>query len=959
MPIPATRIDDLTGGWNPSVDAYNAPPNCLVRADNLTWEQGNVPRLRAGSVKINATTYGPAVNGLYTTILNGNRVRMAGAGSNVYENGTLLAGAFPGDTDIAFGSHMNQILIARGSRKVKWDGSIARNWGIASPPAAPTVAESVGNVKQIASCDLAETWTADTSEGAVTDVPGRTGAANTAKRITPNATSFRGVMSTAFAVKDLNDYSGEAGSDTDLVEFYIKVIGSNLLTSLQLQIDVNGASSAPFQDDYYQVLIDLSSGVKVALTPSEALSPTDAEGFERDRVRADLRRYQDGGNDTGDTAPTSRVGRAASWVRYSIPRGKMERVGTTSGKGWSTAVGVRLIAQFSAVGGTVDLDYVTISGGISHALTGKYQARAIYVYNSGTYQGKSGISETSAQVDLRGGALSVTVAPSTDSQVNETWVFIMGGGLNTFYRGAVMTTNGGTVSIGTPEVTLAILNITLENNSPPPDGIIGIVGPHAGRTWVLTATQLCPSRRNNPDSFDLTQAVTVGDTSETPYWVVLTSEGNLFVGTSKGVYRIGGKGLEFPDGTTDISKDSISIEPPIDYGATTDGYVIYYIASDGWRAYAGGVSRRIVGTLDELYKGYERYGIKSVNLGSGHARFRCATFNGKLLTLSGEGIAGNDEYSPALHVFDPQSPVRERRLYPFNITVLYREPDGGLLVGCTDGFVREIEVGTDDDGALIPFTAWTPIYFGGTPLNYKDPYGMEALSDTGNTTVSMALHVDSSETAAATVSWASDVFQAIARRLDTLTPFRAIQARITGAANRFILREFSFNYRLRPQRRLYADTGYVDTGRNFTTWVRRIRVKARIKAPLTVLAYFDDVAFTAYTAGSSPIDKVTHFIVPVPKNFKGRQPRVVIYASDNTSNAPAAPGQMRIDEFSRLPSTADLDAAERMRFATVGFSMPAAVNPETDNSFECYWVEFDFEPTGNQNEAKPLRVQIG
>jgi len=956
VPVPAIRVADLTGGWNPSVDAYNAPPNCLLRADNLTWEQGNVPRLRAGSNKINITSVGPSIDGLFTTILNGNRVRMFGAGGSVYDNNSFLAGGFPGSTDIAFGSHMNQILIARGTRKVKWDGSIARNWGIADAPPAPTVAEDAGNVKVIAECNNGS-FTNDTSEGAVHDVTGYDG--GQAQQIECNSADFRGVMSTTFAAKDLNDFSGEAGSDTDLVEFYVKVTGSNRLLSLQLQIDVNGASAAPFQDDYYQVLIDLSSGVKVALSPSEALAPTDAGGFDRDRVRADLRRYQDGRDDTGDVAPTSRVGRAASWVRYSIPRGKMERVGATSGKGWSTAVGVRLIAQFSAAGGKVDLDYVTISGGIEHALTGKFQARAVYVYNSGTYQGKSGISETSAQVDLRGGALSVTVDPSADTQVNETWVFIMGGGLNNFYRGAVISGNGGTVSIGTPEVTLAILNVTLENNSPPPDDIIGIVGPHAGRTWVLTPTQLCPSRRNNPDSFDLTQAVTVGDASETPYWVVLTSEGNLFVGTSKGVYRIGGKGLEFPDGTTDISKDSISIEPPIDYGVTTDGFVIYYIASDGWRAYAGGVSRRIVGALDELYKGYDRYGVKAVNLGSGHARFRCATFNGKLFALSGEGIAGNDEYSPALHVFDPQSPVRERRLYPFNITLLYREPDGGLLVGCTDGFVREIEVTESDSGAFIPYELWTPDNYGGAPLNYKDPFGMEALSDTGNTVATMALHVDSSDTAAATVSWISNGFQAIARRLDTLTPFRAIQARITGAASRFTLREFSLNYRLRPQRRLFVDTGYVDTGRNFITWIRRIRIKARIKAQLTVIAYFDDVAFTAYTTAASPEDKVTHFIVPVPKNFKGRQPRIVIYAPNNTSQTPSAPGQMRIDEFSRLPSAADLDAAERMRFATVGFSVPAGVEPETDNSFECYWIEFDFEPTGNQNEAKPLRVQIG
>jgi len=951
------HVSDFKGGWNPSVDAFNAPGDCLLRADNLTWDQTNVPRLRPGSEAI-TSALGASVDGSYTTLLDGTRKRLSGSGGRVY-NGSTYLDTINGTTgyDTAFGSHMDQILYSKhGGLKKKWDGTTVRNWGIAAPTVAPTVASSGGNTKVISTCNNG-TWSA--IEGTQSNVTGYDG--GQAQKVAPDATSDRGVLSTAFAAVNLNDYGSEAGCDEDLVEAYILVENSELLTSLSLQFDCNSSSSAAFQDDYYQAILNLETAVKVKLTGAEAVQPQSVQDYDRERIIAELRDrgFRDRTGWYSPDGTTTRLGRAESWVRVSIPRGKFERVGSTASKNWETICGVRIIVQYSgAGGGGVSIDNVTISGGINHALTGKYLLKYVYIYDSGTYQAKSGFSPTSDEIDVRAGGINVTVPASPDSQVTAVWVYILGGGLNRFYRGGVIAANGGSVVVGSSEVTLAILNITLENNSPPPDNIIGIVGPHASRTWVLTPTQICPSRRNNPDSFDATQAITVGDDTEIPYWVVLTTEGALFVGTSKSVYSITGYGLEYPDGTTDFAKRSIAIEPPIDYGVATDGFTIFYVASDGWRAYSGGVSQRIVGTLDLLYRGENRFGVYAVNLGSSHARFRCAFYGSKLYALSGESVSGNESYSPALHVFDVKTGIRERRVYPFNITSLYREPDGGVLAGCTDGIVREIELGTVDGSTLIPVEFLTPEYHGGTPLHYKDPFDMEVHADTGSQTLTTALYVDSAVAPDLSPVFATSNEQVMARRIDTLTPFRIIQARGTISCARFTLREIIWNFRLRPQSRLYVDTGYIDTGKNFSVWVRRVRIKARIKAPLTVIAYFDDVAFGPYTVTTS-FNKVTQLQVPLPKNYKGRQPRIVIYTTDNDPVPPAAPRGMRIDEFSRFPSGVDLDQAERMRFATVGFGIGGAIDPEADNSFECYWVDVDYLPTGNENEARTQRVPIG
>ena len=952
-PADQIQIRDLTGGWNPSVDAYHAPLNVLLRADNLIWEHGGVPRIRPGVQKLNTSPYDGAIRSLFTTTLSGHRVRVKGTSTGAVYVGETLVGMFNGSGDFALGSFKGQVLMARGSVKKKSSYTTVRNWGVAADDAksAPTVAASPGGVIEIADGVSSEGWTCDTSEGSPAYVVAHDGTAGGAIKLTPNASSHRGVVTMTFSSpQDFDDYGGgERGADTDLLEFYAKVEGFESLDEFQVQFDCNEDSAAVFQDDYYIARFVAGDAKKVKLSADEATAGLgDETEFERRRARRAV---------DEDTNVVTRISGAESWMRFSLQRGKCERIGSTPNKNWSTIKAIRIVAYFNATGGALAMDDITMTGGADHQMTGKYKALYCYVYSSGEYEGKSGLSEISDPVEVRGGGLSVTVPASSDSQVNQTWIYIMGGALDQAYRAKVMNSNGGTATVGASEVDIAVANITPENNSAPPDNAIAIVAPHMSRVWVLTTTKLWPSRRNNPDSFDATQAIDIGDATETPYWLALTPDQSLYVGTSKNIYRIGGKGLEYPDGTTDFSKEPINVEPPIDSAVAQDGYVLHYMASDGWRTFAGSQTQRIVGSLDLLYRGLQRYGVPPVNLGSAHARFRCAFYAGHLYCLSGESVSGNDEYSTALHILHAGSPLRYRHTYPFGISTLYREPDGKILAGCTDGYVRELGVGETDDGEKIPVEFWTPVYDAGEPLRFKDPFDFEIQADTGATAYTIAYHLDAGDTADATNSFATNGLTVSRRRMDTVTPYRGIQLRVTGESTAFVLTEFAFNFRFRPLPRLYVDTGYVDTGRNYTSWCRAVRIKARAKTTLTATCYFDDTAFGPYTITVDP-DKVTHYRVPVPRSYKGRQPRVVLSAEGDVTADLTNAGQMRIDEFSAFPSGTDLTAAERLRFNTVGFG-GGAVAAETQHSFECYWIEFQFHPTGGQTQASVVRATIG
>lgn len=87
-------------------------------------------------------------------------------------------------------------------------------------------------------------------------------------------------------------------------------------------------------------------------------------------------------------------------------------------------------------------------------------------------------------------------------------------------------------------------------------------------------------------------------------------------------------------------------------------------------------------------------------------------------------------------------------------------------------------------------------------------------------------------------------------------------------------------YKLPPPKLIW-DTGYVDIGTQDLTWIREIKIKVRTPVDLTVQPFFDDTGFAAYTVPvGAYVSKTTIFDVPVGREYKGRQPRIVVSASN-------------------------------------------------------------------------------
>src|SRR5262245_34676261 len=115
-------------GWVPDADSVNGPVDGLLRADNLVLDEHGVLALRRGSAVL-ASLADQDVHSLFTVIASdGTRYRFAGANNAVYANGIAIATGVTGTGDIVFGSHLGQVLFARGTTKKKYDGTTLRNW---------------------------------------------------------------------------------------------------------------------------------------------------------------------------------------------------------------------------------------------------------------------------------------------------------------------------------------------------------------------------------------------------------------------------------------------------------------------------------------------------------------------------------------------------------------------------------------------------------------------------------------------------------------------------------------------------------------------------------------------------------------------------------------------------------------------------------------------------------------
>lgn len=797
-------------GWVPSADAVHAPPDGVLRADNLQLDERGVLGLRRGSTTL-FTLSDADVHSLYTAVLNGTRYRMAGAGNAVYANGSSLAAGLAGaGGDVAFSSWLGQILFARASSKKMYDGATVRSWGLTAPIAAPTVVVIPADTKTLATFDSGESPAFSVEEGAGGFAAGFDGTANGGLQLNPDATTGRATITkvfgspTNFTVYD----GGQVGNDDDLINFYVYFLEPQYAAQLVLRLEVNDAS---FTKDMYNFIWWFQA------------------------------------EDTVQNTPITK-----GWNYFQVRRGDMIRVaGATAGKDWSTVKAVQVF-YYSTVGGApghIRFDQLRISGGNQRPLTGQQRYKAVAVHNPGTYTGLSGPSPVSADLDTTAQGVTLTITAPTvaalDPKTNEIWIFRQNDVLGDFYRVAVLTggpfSGAQTVTDLMSDDTALETNLRLqETNTVPPNAIIGIAGPHFDRLLCLTSTAVYASQPLNPDSFDTRHVVTVGDQSETAYWIAKVRE-EIYIGTSKDIYRCSGDWTERPDGLINVTKQGIGVgQPPISSAFTQDGDTIFYLAADGWRQ-LGGEVLLTAGDVDLLYRGHTRHGVSPVNLAGG--RFKAAIAAGVFTAITPEGA--DTLASSVLHRYVPALQRWYRHTYTPQWRALYREPDGTLIAADTAGVVWALDVGTQDAGADIPVVLWTPVDDDGHPHERKDPWDLRVRANTGGATATALLHLDGAGSHSTALNVAGSGLTPVAGSLDGIAVFRQAQLRVTGTFSVFLWYDWALTYRLRPPILVFAEPKPEARGTQRRRFTGLTLTLDTLSDPVTVTPVLDDGALPA------------------------------------------------------------------------------------------------------------------
>lgn len=687
--------------WTPDSDEINSPDGALLRADNTIPDEQGAIRARKGSETLYAGLAGP-VHSLYTAQLQGNMFRVAGAGDSVYVNGEQMISDLEGVGDLGFVDDSYQVFFARGSAKKKYDGESLHNWGIVAPSTAPTLSAIDAITYSACSFDSTESPALVVNEADVLtsvfvpnyDESDPLGALS----LTPNPGSGRASVQKNFAGNtDFLDFLGNRGGQTDLFDIRIWMEEPRKVDKITIMFGCSSGDD-PFLDDYFYFDFNIRNTGTVDIKDA-ASNAAAAYGISNTRLNAvlqpqDITRVKSpadagkvlralgrfAGSRSRERADVSAA--SPAWGHLSVTRGQFNRVGGTPGRDWKTIRGFKVV--YTALPGTTSkiyLDDAIWTGGGNRALTGSFQvgyrfARRFNDTNGAeVYTELSPMSPISRSIVLQQQTLEILIPAAVlsekDPQVNQIWVYLYGGWLDTYYRVAVLpAAPGGGIQIDdltnpnmlddpgelavmnsfafsettneseeTPDLQARIYKSELEalieneiyeaGTVGPPDDIISVAGPWNKRIFVLTKEGwLYPSSQKCPSAFSLYQTIDLRLYGE-PKWAVKTVQG-IFVGMSKDIVRIAGSGdVDESNLLADLYPEPLNIaNPPVDRSVTVDGNAIYYRSADGPMVLAGSSSQPVpfAGT-SMLWKDIDRYQVEALDTVNGRFRYEMDDHN--------------------------------------------------------------------------------------------------------------------------------------------------------------------------------------------------------------------------------------------------------------------------------------------------------------------------------------------
>jgi hypothetical protein len=948
--------------WMPDASAINAPDGTLLRAQNLVPDQAGSLSLRRGSSQL-YTNLGTSVNSLYTAELqDGTTYRAAGVDDTIAINGVTQASSIAGSGDLAAGDDSRQMFFARSTSKKKWDGTTMNNWSIAAPSDKVTLAAVASITSSVATFDADESplVTVQEGTGTVGGSADQSGISADATDLTPKKATSRGVLQKLWTSnQDFFNISGVDGTETDLIDLYLKFDNVRNVDKVKLVFGCDNSSTIPFKDDRFEFTFNLGDDIPIQLKDpvSEGYAayndavdrsvsgvlPADVTGIQSPfAVKKTITKV-------GKTpSPKSNAPGDDVWSHLTITRGQFERIGNTATRGWTTIRGFKVIL-FAKKSKTVTMTIsdATVIGGGDRALSGTFKCVLVGVRTvkdtAGkiVYYEKSPAGPQSDSINLNHQTLQITISGSMitgqDSQIDQYWVYLYGGWLDSYYRFAVIpaqVSQGMSIdelvnpagsdfdtvpermripswgftysqlnSGGVPSITASTdLVLTLRTSEmdalvgnerlapyqiPIPDNVIDIAGPWKNRQFVLTSegyvyptVKTAPSTINSLQVVDLTR---YGDS----LWIAKTGNG-IVIGMERDIIVLTGTGEEAEDGARiDLRAQPLNVgNPPIDSCHWVEGNSVIYRSADGLMELTGNSLNPVppAGT-SLLWRGQDRHGIEALNVATG--RFRMAMDNGMLYMLAPEG--SSNTVSNVIYRYS--YPDQQWSRFVFNqisastgILSIFNNPDGSLLIGDGAGVVWTLEDGTQDNTNNITIDIETPVMDGQQPLLYKDPFDIQLHCNTGGGNVLLHLRKDEIESDnAPTYTVNSSTFGIWRANISNLGKFVKAQLLIDGSAPDFSLSKLNMTYRARPQRMMYFDTGYITPpGSGDLVWPQEIEADLLSDSTtVTMELYLNDVI--EYTTTINPTAGIRDvYQIPLPFGTKGERPRVVFYVDDDS-----------------------------------------------------------------------------
>lgn len=740
-----------TGGLRWSPDSDENDNGVLLRADNIVPDERGSQSLRMGSKTLHSGL-GERVHSLYTANLQGAVYRFAGADDSLFIDGGLTESEddlviqpqykdIKGHGDIPMGDDSYQAFFARGKTKLKYDGASVKSWGIARPTRAATAeaidaitytissfdkTEAVNTPAVVPAMKIKEGTGGDTLVQIGTEAEWQGGWPKNYAEVAEKALAMRPDPGTGRAScqkvwstdQDFFDFSGNYGGQSDLFDMRVWIQEPRKVDKITIMFGLSQGAD-PFLDDYYYFdfnirnngTVDIkdpsstaasanavvAGALQLPLTPQQITKvKTPAEAS---KILRSIGRFA--GSRSRERADTSSA--SPAWGHLAVTRGQFNRVGGTPGRDWKKVRGFKVV--YTAVPGSIEkiyLDDAVWTGGGSRALTGTFKIGYRFVrtfrdkHGNEIYNELSPMSPISKDIVLQQQLMKINIPASSilsrDPQVNQVWIYLMGGWLDTYYRFATasigsvymtiddvsdpngftlddpnVTPGGGGIvttklqrlishgftsnpswdNIGTQDLQLKITKSELEAMTEnevyepgamePPDNIVSIAGPWNKRMFCLTDEGwLYPSTQKSPSSYSLYQTIDLRMYGQ-PFWVAKTISG-IFVGCSKDIIRIAGSGENSEDGVTaDIYAQPLMVaNPPVDRSVCVDGNLIGYRAADGPMMFSGASADPVpMDGIRFLWRGKDRYGISSFDIVNG--RFRFAVDNHIIYMIAAEG----------------------------------------------------------------------------------------------------------------------------------------------------------------------------------------------------------------------------------------------------------------------------------------------------------------------------------